>query len=107
MGMPGLSGFVAEFPIFMGVWKDQWVVAIIASLSIVITAGYVLLAVRRVFFGDMPAKFEGHIGPISVLDKVALGTLCLVMFALGMFPSLMAPLVDLGVENVLRLLGGA
>jgi NADH-quinone oxidoreductase subunit M len=107
MGMPGLSGFVAEFPIFMGVWKEQWVVAIIASLSIVITAGYVLLAIRRVFFGDMPAQFEGHIGPISVLDKVALGTLCLVMFALGMFPSLMAPLVDLGVENVLRLLGGA
>ncbi|MDX9991971.1 MAG: NADH-quinone oxidoreductase subunit M [Anaerolineales bacterium] len=107
MGMPGLSGFVAEFPIFMGVWKTQWLVAVIASISIVITAAYILIAIRRVFFGDMPAHFEGHIYPISVLDKVALGTLCLVMFALGMFPGLMAPLVELGVQNVLRLLGGA
>ncbi len=107
MGMPGLSGFVAEFPIFMGVWRDQWLVAVIASISIVITAAYVLIAIRRVFFGDMPAQFEGHIHPISVLDKVALVTLCLVMFALGMFPGLMAPLVELGVQNVLRLLGGA
>lgn len=107
MGMPGLSGFVAEFPIFMGVWRDQWLVAVIASISIVITAAYILIAIRRVFFGDMPAQFEGHIHPISVLDKVALVTLCLVMFALGMFPGLMAPLVELGVQNVLRLLGGA
>ncbi|PKN93467.1 MAG: NADH-quinone oxidoreductase subunit M [Chloroflexi bacterium HGW-Chloroflexi-6] len=107
MGMPGLSGFVAEFPIFMGVWKAQWLVAVIASLSIVITAAYVLIAIRRVFFGDMPTEFEGHIHPISVLDKVALVTLCVVMFALGMFPGLMAPLVEVGVQNVLRLLGGA
>jgi NADH-quinone oxidoreductase subunit M len=107
MGMPGLSGFVAEFPIFMGVWRDQWLVAVIASISIVITAAYVLLAIRRVFFGDMPAHFEGHIYPISALDKIALTTLVIVMFALGMFPGLMAPLVELGVQNVLRLLGGA
>ena len=107
MGMPGLSGFVAEFPIFMGLWKTQWLVAVIASISIVITAAYILIAIRRVFFGDMPAHFEGHIYPISVLDKIALGTLCLVMFALGMFPGLMAPLVESGVQNVLRLLGGA
>jgi NADH-quinone oxidoreductase subunit M len=107
MGMPGFSGFVAEFPIFMGVWKTQWVVAIIASISIVITAAYILIAVRRAFFGELPAQFEGHIHPISVLDKVALVTLCAVMIALGVFPGLMAPLVELGVQNVLRLLGGA
>jgi NADH-quinone oxidoreductase subunit M len=107
MGMPGFSGFVAEFPIFMGVWQTQWLAAIIASLSIVITAAYVLLAVRKAFFGEVPAQLEGHIGPISVLDKVALVTLCLIMITLGMFPNVMVPMVSQGVENVLRLLGGA
>jgi len=107
MGMPGFSGFVAEFPIFMGVWQTQWLAAVIASISIVITAAYVLLAVRRAFFGEMPAKLEGHIGPISVLDKVALVTLCLIMIILGMFPNVMVPMVSQGVDNVLRLLGGA
>jgi NADH-quinone oxidoreductase subunit M len=107
MGMPGFSGFVAEFPIFMGVWKTQWLAAVIASISIVITAAYVLLVVRRAFFGDMPAEFEGHIHPIRALDKVAIITLCGIMVILGMFPGVMVPLVSLGVQNVLRLLGGA
>ncbi len=107
MGMPGFSGFVAEFPIFMGLWRTQPVVAIVAVISIVVTASYVMLVVRRVFFGAMPEEFEGHIGPINVLDKVAIATLCTLMVGLGVFPALMVPMVQTGVQNVLRLLGGA
>jgi len=106
MGMPGFSGFIAEFPIFLGVWKTQWLVAVITIVSIIITAGYVMLVIRRVFFGEMPAKFEGHITPITVLDKIAIGTLCALMIILGLFPGLMVPLVETGVNNILRLLGG-
>ncbi len=107
MGMPGFSGFIAEFPIFMGMWETLPWVAILASLSIVITAAYVLIVVRRVFFGDMPVEFEGHIGPISSLDKLAIVTLCVVMVALGIFPWLMVPMVQSGVKNIMSLLGGA
>jgi NADH-quinone oxidoreductase subunit M len=106
MGMPGFSGFVAEFPIFLGVWKAQWAVAVITIGSIVITAAYVLLVVRRVFFGTMPEKFEGHITPITVLDKIAIVTLCALMVVIGLFPGFMVPLVESGVDNILRLLGG-
>ncbi len=107
MGMPGFSGFIAEFPIFLGVWKTQWLVAVIASISIIITAAYVMLVVRRVFFGKMPEKFEGHITPITVLDKVAIGTLCSLMIGIGLFPAVMVPLVQTGVNHILRLLGAA
>lgn len=107
MGMPGFSGFVAEFPIFMGVWQVRPWTAILAALSIVITAAYIMLAVRRTFFGEMPEEFEGHITPISVMDKVALTLLSALMIGLGLFPSIMVPMVQSGVENVLRLLGGA
>jgi NADH-quinone oxidoreductase subunit M len=107
MGMPGFSGFVAEFPIFLGVWETHWLVSVITIISIVITAGYVLLVVRRVFFGPMAEKFEGHIAPLTALDKLAIGTLCFFMIVLGIFPALMVPLLETGVQNVLRLLGGA
>jgi len=107
MGMPFFSGFVAEFPIFMGVWQAQWLVAVIASISIVITAAYVMLAIRRVFFGNMPEKLEGHMTDVTVLDKVAITTLCLFMIVIGLFPRFMVPLIQTGVENVLRLLGGS
>jgi NADH-quinone oxidoreductase subunit M len=106
MGMPGFSGFVAEFPIFMGIWKTQWVVAVIAAISIVVTASYVLLVVRRVFFGKMPEEFEGHIKPINTLDKIALVTLMALMVGIGLFPALMVPWVQSGVQHVLTLLGG-
>ncbi len=107
MGMPFFSGFVAEFPIFMGVWEVQWFVAVIASISIVITAAYVMLAIRKVFFGTMPEKLEGHMTDVTVLDKIAITTLCLFMIVIGLFPSFMVPMIETGVENVLRLLGGS
>ena len=107
MGMPGLSGFVAEFPIFMGVWKVSPWVAIFASLSIIITASYIMLVIRKTFFGEVPAELEGHIGNVSPMDKVALVFLSVIMISLGLFPSLMVPWVQSGVQNVLHLLGGA
>ena len=107
MGMPLFSGFVAEFPIFMGVWNEQWLVAVIASISIVITAAYIMRNIRQVFFGDLPEKFEGHLTDVTVLDKVAITTLCLFMIVIGLFPGFMVPLVETGVNNILRLLGGA
>ena len=107
MGMPGFSGFVAEFPIFMGVWGRQWLVAVIASISIVITAAYIMINIRKVFFSKMPENLHGHIGDVTMLDKIAITTLCLFMIVIGMFPAVMVPMVEKGVENVLRLLGGA
>lgn len=106
MGMPLFSGFVAEFPIFLGVWREQWLVAVLSSISIVITAAYILLNVRKVFFGQVPEKFEGHLTDITVLDKVAIATLCLFMILLGVYPNFMVPMMEKGVENILRLLGG-
>jgi NADH-quinone oxidoreductase subunit M len=107
MGMPGFSGFIAEFPIFMGMWKTQWLAAVIAAISIVVTASYVLLVVRRVFFGKMPEEFEGHIKPINTLDKIALVMLCALMIGIGLFPALMVPWVQSGVKHILILVGGA
>lgn len=107
MGMPGFSGFIAEFPIFMGIWRTQWLVAIIAAISIVVTASYVLLVVRRVFFGKMPEELEGHIPPINILDKISLIFLMALMVGLGVFPALMVPWVQSGIQHVLALLGGA
>jgi NADH-quinone oxidoreductase subunit M len=107
MGMPGLSGFVAEFPIFMGVWQVQPVVAIIAAISIVITAAYIIKIIGKVFFGPMSEEFEHHISDVTVLDKVALVTLCVIMITLGVYPMVMSPLVSSGVQSILSLFGGA
>jgi len=120
MGMPGFSGFIAEFPIFMGVWGEKpfwngpaWAgagpkswIAIVAAISIVITAAYIIRVIRRVFFGEFPKEFEGHMHDVNPSEKLALALLCLVLIGIGIFPSVMVPMVETGVERVLILLGG-
>jgi len=107
MGMPAFSGFIAEFPIFLGVWQEQPWIAILASISIVITASYIIRIISRVFFGQLPDELQGHIHDVTVLDKVALGVLSVILIVIGVYPTIMVPLVESGVNNVLRLLGGA
>lgn len=107
MGMPGFSGFIAEFPIFMGVWQEKPWIAIVAAISIVITASYIIRIVGRVFFGRIPEELEGHVHDVTVLDKVAVGLLSAIMIVIGVYPTIIVPLVESGVNNVLRLLGGA
>ncbi len=122
MGMPGLSGFVAEFPIFMGLWQASpvitlavggWsltnyyaIIAIVGVLGIVVTAAYVLRVVQQVFFGEFDEKRFADVGDVTVLDKTALAMLCASLVILGVWPSVMAPMVQSGVAPIVRLLGG-
>ena len=118
MGMPGFSGFIAELPIMLGLWEAgkatseyfiapyyTWIV-MIAVVAIVITASYILRVVQRVFFGQMPAEFEGNISRSTGMDKVAIALLAAVLVLLGVFPGLMAPLISSGAENVMAVIGG-
>src|SRR5574341_1811840 len=57
MGMPGLSGFIAEFPIFQGLFQAAGeiapyygLIAVLAITGVVVTAAYVLRVVYKVFF---------------------------------------------------------
>ena len=107
MGMPGFSGFVAEIPIYLGAWKTMPLVAIISAISIVVTAAYILLVVRRVFFGDTPEPIRAGLSDISVMDKIVVVGLSLLMILIGLIPSLLVPMIQGGVSHILSLVGGA
>ncbi|NTV36638.1 MAG: NADH-quinone oxidoreductase subunit M, partial [Anaerolineaceae bacterium] len=105
MGMPGFSGFVAEIPIYLGAWKAMPLVAIISIISIVITAAYILLVVRRVFFGEVKPDLA-HVEDVTRKDKLVIALLSIVMIGLGIFPALLAPMFESGVSHILAILGG-
>lgn len=117
MGMPGLSGFIAEFPIFMGVWNGGTtqlgnafvglnpagfypVIAILAALGIVVTAAYVLRSISSVFFGDYDAEKWHDMRPLLAIDKVVLVSFSLILIIIGIFPMVIAPIVESGVAPV-------
>jgi NADH-quinone oxidoreductase subunit M len=60
-----------------------------------------------VFFGELPAEFEETVTDITVMDKIAIALLSITLIGIGVFPSLMSPMVQSGVTHVLSLLGGA
>jgi NADH-quinone oxidoreductase subunit M len=124
MGMPGLSGFVAEFPIFLGVWRGgaldmpntvlglnpaQYypLIAILAATGIVITAAYILRAVGKVFFGEYDAHKWHDMRPLLAIDKFTLVVFSLVLIAIGVFPLIIAPIVEAGVAPVVARLDAA
>lgn len=117
MGMPGLSGFIAEFPIFLGVWQGGSlnltgaafglnpanfypIIAIVSVLAIVITAAYILRAVGSVFFGDYLAEKWHDMRPLLAIDKFTLVMFSICLIVIGVFPSVIAPIVQAGMEPV-------
>ncbi|MDX1994305.1 MAG: NADH-quinone oxidoreductase subunit M [bacterium] len=122
MGMPGLSGFVAEFPIFTGMWAASEnvvlrignfeltnyysVLVIIAALGIVITAAYVLRVTGQVFFGEFNERRYSDVGDITITDRAILLLLGVPLVVLGLYPNIMAPMIEAGVRPIVALLGG-
>ncbi len=123
MGMPGLSGFIAEYPIFMGMWAASnditlqignftltnyySVIVIIAALGIVITAAYVLRVVGQVFFGEFDREKYPDVGDIAITDRIVLILLGAPLLIIGVYPAIIAPMIESGVRPVIALLGGA
>jgi NADH-quinone oxidoreductase subunit M len=126
MGMPGLSGFVAEFPIFQGVWQGPVfsvagipstpnpyflptfnyypVIAVLSALGIIVTAAYVLRVTQQVFAGDFNDQRFPGITDVTVIDKTALVILGVWLVALGVAPQIMSTMIETGMRPIANLL---
>ncbi len=117
MGMPGLSGFLAEFPIFLGVWQGRsldltavfglnpsnyyGIIAVVAVLGIIITAAYILRAINSVFFGEYEGDKWHDMRPLLSIDKFVLVAFSVILIVIGLFPVVIAPIVQSGMAPVI------
>jgi NADH-quinone oxidoreductase subunit M len=76
------------------------IIAILASLGIVITAAYVVRAIGRVFMGNYDSQKWHDMRPLLTLDKIALVGFVAILVVIGLFPSVIAPIVESGVSPV-------
>ena len=53
LALPGTTGFIGEFLILIGIFKVNYLVAVMASLGVILTAAYMLWLYKRVIFGDL------------------------------------------------------
>jgi len=110
MGLPGFSGFVAEFQVLIGAWRAFPAAAVLTGLGILVGVAYTLRALQLAFFGEAtePAALAavahaagngGGLGgtaefePISVAERVGAIILMAATLVIGLYPRLLLDLI--------------
>ena len=101
MGLPGLSGFVAELQILIGTWQRYPLLAALTGIGIVVTAAYILRVLHKAFYGDLGEKFH-HLEPITSLEKVAGVILVSMLILIGLYPPIMVNLIYVTVTPLVK-----
>ena len=90
LGLPGLSGFVAEMTVFVGSFQHQdmfhRVVTVIVASSIVITAVYILKVVGILLLGPLKDQHHAELTDAKWYEKLSTVTLVLAVAAIGIAP---------------------
>ncbi len=102
LGLPGLSGFIAEFMVFVGAFRTYLPLAVLAVAGAAITAVYILRLLARTFFGEADPQWE-HLTDASPVEKTVGGAFVLVLIVVGVWPAPMLRVINTGVDSVLRM----
>ncbi|HEY3164664.1 MAG TPA: NADH-quinone oxidoreductase subunit M [Candidatus Limnocylindrales bacterium] len=103
-GLPGLGGFVGEFLVLVGAFEYAPVVAAVATVCMILAAGYLLWMFQRVAFGEVSEFLRGlghHLTDMTPTEILTLGPLAALTVVFGLFPSFVLDLVKGSVEMVL------
>jgi NADH-quinone oxidoreductase subunit M len=101
LGLPGTSGFVGEFLILMGVFKDNFLVAVLASIGVIIGAAYMLWLYKRVVFGklinsDLKSMMDLNRSEYFILTCLAIPTLYF-----GFYPDPLINTIEVSVNDLI------
>ena len=103
LGLPGLSGFVAEMTIFVGSWEhtDMFhrIATIAACMSIVVTAVYILRAIGKTAMGPLKIGFE-NLSDATWNEKLAAIILLAGILAIGLAPFWLNDLISPATEII-------
>jgi NADH-quinone oxidoreductase subunit M len=85
MGLPGLCGFVAEFFVVVAAFNYSKLLAVLAATAVVLTAGYILWTLQRVFLGRSET-WKG-LPDMDLREIVIAVPLVVLTIAMGVFPN--------------------
>ncbi|MCK9183097.1 MAG: NADH-quinone oxidoreductase subunit M [Fibrobacteraceae bacterium] len=104
LGLPGLSGFIAESTIFIGSFQSPIphlrVVTIIGILSITVTAVYILQTANRMLHGPLTNAHFKELSDADFIEKTALVVITVCLFGIGLFPSWISNFLDTAIAPI-------
>ena len=93
IGLPGTSGFVAEFLTLAGVYEVSSWATLILTTGIILGAGYMLYLYRRVIFGIHKNADAAAMRDLSMREWLMLGPIAAAVLWMGIYPeSFLAPM---------------
>ncbi len=101
LGLPGLSGFIAEVLCLLGAWQTYPVLTVIACTGIIITAAFFLWTMQRVFLGPLNQKYKNYsdVNGREIFCLTPVGFLCLL---LGVAPFLLISMLWPSLKPILE-----
>src|SRR5262249_42208614 len=103
MGLPGMCGFVGEFMVVLAAWDYSKTYAILAALTVVITAAYILWTLQRVYLGTNPA-YKSY-PDINLRELLCAVPLVVLSILLGVAPNLLLSWMAPSVTGLVKALG--
>ena len=103
LGLPGTSGFIGEFLILMGAFKDNFLVAVIASLGVILGAAYMLWLYKRVVFGKLVNNDLNKLTDLDKSEYFILISLALPTLFFGFYPEPLFNTIEVSVNDLIEL----
>jgi NADH-quinone oxidoreductase subunit M len=107
MGLPGLSAFISEVLVLLGAWQTHPGLTAVAASAIVLTAGYLLWTLQRVWLGRLDERYAA-LPDVDARELMTLVPLAAIVLVLGVYPHAVLDLIgaSLGHLNELVRAGG-
>ncbi len=105
LGLPGMSGFVAEFMIFVGSFGVLNKVLVgISVLGVVLGATYMLRMVQRVFLGEFNLARWSDLTEINLREIISVTPLAILTLAVGVYPKPLTDLMNATIQHLITLM---
>ena len=105
LGLPGLSGFVAELMIFLGAFQTYPIVGVLCVAAVAITATYILRLMSRAFFGPFNPRW-GWLHDMLPNEWTAAVILVAAMLFVGLYPAPFTNMIQASVAPIVDQVGG-
>ena len=106
LALPGLNGFVGEFPILLGTFQEVPWAGVLAAFGAVLAALYLLWAYQRMFHGPLEGADNEHTLDLKPLEIGVLTPIVVLIVLIGVYPKPLYDTVVPSVDRVLTEMGG-
>tara|TARA_B110000027_G_scaffold133370_1_gene161661 strand:+ start:7 stop:1125 length:1119 start_codon:yes stop_codon:yes gene_type:complete len=101
IGLPGTSGFVGEILVLLGAFQKNFLVAILASIGVILGAAYMLWLYKRVIFGKLEKKELTKLKDLNLSEGFVLFILAGLTLFLGFYPNLILDTIHVSVDKLI------